>query len=355
MDQPLVSLLAASTQAQKDPRLFPPEQLDQWLSLILDYAQGFETFGSLPDYIPELAQVDPDQRAISLAFLHGSTHHAGNASQTPVTIQSVVKPFLYLFALSLGINPEAIAAIEAPALPFHSDPTLSSLGEPRRPGHPLNNAGAISAAGFLEDLEPFQAFLGQLMGQDPPLVNESVFSSEMGHNANNRALAYRLVVTGRFSTLAQAENALMRYTRACALEVTTTSLTRAGLVLANGGRGPGGLVVAQDLVVRTLNAMNTFGLYDHTAELSLLAAGARALSCKSGVGGLILNIDPSRGACCTFGPKLDSKGNSVFGTIALIFLNALLSAPQALRLAPETVAELLKQKFGPVAAKRPDP
>jgi glutaminase len=81
--------------------------------------------------------------------------------------------------------------------------------------------------------------------------------------------------------------------------------------------------------------MNSFGFYERTGEISLLAAGVRALSCKSGVGGLIINIDPGRGAFCTYGPRLDKSGNSVFGKYSLIPLNNVMSAPNPMRLSIE--------------------
>lgn len=75
----------------------------------------------------------------------------------------------------------------------------------------------------------------------------------------------------------------------------------------------------------------------------MLASGARALSCKSGVGGLIVNIDPGRGAFCTYSPKLDNAGNSVFGKYALIPLNNILAAPDAMRLSAEEIIRSLGQ------------
>ncbi|HCT30654.1 MAG TPA: hypothetical protein DIW31_07935 [Bacteroidales bacterium] len=147
--------------------------------------------------------------------------------------------------------------------------------------------------------------------------------------------------TGRFANRKEAEKALEFYTMACAIGVTAHDTTNACLVLANGGRKNEQQIIKEDNIVRTINAMNSYGLYERTGEISLLAAGARALSCKSGVGGLLINIDPGRGAFCTYGPKLDSAGNSVFGKYALIPLNNLLAAPNAMRLSSEEIIRSL--------------
>ena len=155
-------------------------------------------------------------------------------------------------------------------------------------------------------------------------------------------MTYRMVAAGRFDSRAQGEKALDNYTRACALGVTAETLTRAAVVLARGGIKDERQIIRRDYVVRAINAMNSYGLYEQTAELSLLAAGTRALSCKSGVGGLIMAVDPGRGAFTAYGPRLDRAGNSVYGKYALIPLNHLLSAPNAMRLSTEELMKSLK-------------
>ena len=65
---------------------------------------------------------------------------------------------------------------------------------------------------------------------------DDVFQSEMATNANNRALAMRLVATGRFNSIKEGEYALENYTKACAIGVTPKELATAAVVLARGGR-----------------------------------------------------------------------------------------------------------------------
>ena len=73
-------------------------------SLVLDYLDGVyrelsgEKSGSVADYIPELAIVDPDSFAICLATSDGYVYEAGD-SRKRFAIQSVSKPFTYALSL----------------------------------------------------------------------------------------------------------------------------------------------------------------------------------------------------------------------------------------------------------------
>jgi glutaminase len=226
---------------------------------------------------------------------------------------------------------------------FNTDAVLQPESQKSRPGHPLNNAGAISSSGAIDHFDDFLAFMRRLTGNDQLAVLEDVYLSEMATNANNRAIAMRLVATGRFATIVDGMRALDNYTRACAIGVTPAEITRACIVLARGGKIDGEQVIHENNIVRAINAMNSYGLYERTGEISLLAAGVRALSCKSGVGGLIINIDPGRGAFTTYGPRLDAAGNSAFGKYALIPLNNLLAAPYAMRLSADEIINTIAE------------
>jgi glutaminase len=311
---------------------------------IYEWAKNTATYGKLASYIPELTKVDPNKTAIVIGDLSGNSLAVGNGLDVRVSIQSVIKPFLYIYALQQGLPAESISAIEATALHFNTDQVLQPESQRTRPGHPLNNAGAISSAGSIGDFNDFLDFMRELTDNPELGVLEDVFKSEMETNNNNRAIAYRLVAAGRFKDQKDGEKALEYYTRACAIGVTAEEAARACIVLANSGKKNGKQIIKEDHIVRAVNAMNSYGLYEHTGEISLLAAGARALSCKSGVGGLIINIDPGRGAFCTYGPKLDSTGNSVFGKYALIPLNNVLAAPNAMRLSAEEIIRSLSKE-----------
>lgn len=309
---------------------------------IYNWALQMADYGELSSYIPELANVEAGRTAISVGDLNGNIITTGNGCQVKVSIQSVVKPFLYIYALEQGVPAKSISSIEATAIPFNTDQILLPELHKKRPGHPLNNAGAISSAGSIADFNDFLTFMRLLTGNPGLEIIKSVYDSEMETNSNNRAITYRLVSSGRFSNYREAEDALDNYTKACSLGITTGETVNACLVLAAGGKKDEKRIVKQDHVVRAINVMNSFGLYEHTGEISLLAAGTRALSCKSGVGGLIINIDPGRGAFCTYGPQLDKSGNSVFGKYALIPLNNIMSSPNLMRLSLEEILRSIR-------------
>lgn len=308
---------------------------------VYDWAQNYADDGELASYIPELATVDASKSAIVIGDLQGNRIAVGNGVHVKVSIQSVVKPFLYIYALQQGVHPRDISYIEPTAMHFNTDAVLQPESHKNRPGHPLNNAGAISSAGAIRRFDDFLDFMRMLTGNEELSVLEDVYKSEMATNANNRAIAMRLVATHRFDSIAEGEQALDFYTKACAIGVTPVEIASACVVLARGGNLNGKQVINENHIVRAVNAMNSYGLYERTGEISLLAAGVRALSCKSGVGGLIINIDPGRGAFCTYGPKLDKAGNSVFGKYALIPMNNLLSAPYAMRLSADEIFKTL--------------
>lgn len=333
----LKKILEKSTQAKFTPTLGDLDITEELIQEIYDWANMMTTYGELASYIPELSKVDSTKSAITIGDLHGNLITAGNGRDVIPSVQSVIKPFLYVYALEQGVAPENIAGIEATASSFDSDRILSPEMEEKRAGHPLNNAGAISSAGEIGNFEDFLNFMRTLTGNTELTVLEDIFESEMETNSNNRAITYRLVASGRFNTQETGMRALETYTKACAIGVNTEDAVRACLVLAGRGKKEGKRILKEDNVIRAFNAMNTYGLYQHTGEISLLAAGARALSCKSGVGGLIINIDPGRGAFCTYSPLLDDVGNSVFGKYALIPLNNILGAPDAFRLSIDEI------------------
>jgi len=308
-------------------------------------------YGTKAAYIPELAseKIDGEKTAIAISDLHGNEIKVGDGHNVIGSVQSVIKPFLYLYALSKGVSADYISGIEANALPFNADRISQTELQLRNAEHPLNNAGAISSAGIIAqfgDFNNFLDFMKQLTRNSDLAVLEDVFQSEMASNGNNRAFAYKLLACGRFKTNDEADKALENYTRACSIGVKTKDLLYASLVLAAGGIDitTNNRLVSENAVVRVMNAMNSFGMYEETGKVALLVAGARANTCKSGVGGYIINVNPDVGAFVTYNPYLNTAGNSVYGLNAMIPLNELLAAPGTARLSIEEMEET-RQKF----------
>ncbi|HIP61172.1 MAG TPA: glutaminase, partial [Sulfurovum sp.] len=74
--------------------------IKQILSEIEEEIQPYITEGKVADYIPALAQVDPNQFAMSITLFDGKSYHIG-CSNAKFSIQSISKVFSFTKALSL--------------------------------------------------------------------------------------------------------------------------------------------------------------------------------------------------------------------------------------------------------------
>ena len=70
--------------------------VQQYLEEIVEACAG--TSGAVADYIPELAEADPDRFALCLATVDGRLYTVGDA-EARFSIQSISKPFTYALAL----------------------------------------------------------------------------------------------------------------------------------------------------------------------------------------------------------------------------------------------------------------
>ena len=170
-------------------------------SLVTDYLDGVyrdllgERNGSVADYIPELAAVDPESLAICLATCDGTVYEAGD-SRKRFAIQSISKPFTYALAL-VDTGLEAVAEridVEPSGEPFN-EISLDPITE--RPRNPMINAGAITAASLVAGptsvarFARIQDFYSRFAGHDLAL-DESMFASEDRTGHRNRAIGYML-------------------------------------------------------------------------------------------------------------------------------------------------------------------
>ena len=93
---------------------------DEIVNQIYEWAKPHAEEGELASYIPELARVDANKSAIVIGDLLGNQIVVGNGVDVKVSIQSVVKPFLYIYALEKGLAPSDISYIEPTAMHFNS-------------------------------------------------------------------------------------------------------------------------------------------------------------------------------------------------------------------------------------------
>ncbi|MFF8411202.1 glutaminase A [Streptomyces omiyaensis] len=272
--------------------------------------------GEVADYIPELAGADPDDFGIALVSMAGRTYRAGRAD-TPFTLQSVSKPFVYALALSDHGVDEVLrrVGVEPSGDAFNAISLEPGTG---RPANPMVNAGAIATTAlvradgaddrFRRILARLSAFAGRELD-----VDEAVYASEAATGDRNRALAYLMRSAG--SLRADPEETVDTYFRQCAVRVTTADLAVMAATLADGGRNPvtGVRVVSEPDAVRTLAVMATCGMYDGAGRW-MLDVG---LPAKSGVSGGLIAAGPARFGVAVHSPPLDASGNSVRGVAAL--------------------------------------
>ncbi|MBJ7290240.1 glutaminase A [Williamsia sp.] len=308
------------------------------VSVVVDYLRHIETdcvvnnVGELADYIPELAAVDPDRFAVSVAVHDGHVYSIGDSS-LEFTIQSISKALTYALALSeRGVETvDAHIGVEPSGEAFNE---ISVDARTRNPKNPMINAGAITAAALLLDagrdvngatdsgdvdeaftriLDFYSGCAGRRLSMD-----EAVYRSETASGSRNRAIAYMLESYGVMP--ADPEDAVDLYFRQCSVRVTTDDLAVIGSTLANGGTNPrtGRRMLDQVVVRRVLSVMTTCGMYDGAGDW-VTSVG---LPAKSGVGGGILAVLPGQLGIGVYSPRLDEHGNSVRGVRACRHLSA---------------------------------
>ena len=181
--------------------------------------------------------------------------------------------------------------------------------------NPMVNIGAIEMCSMIhgetyeERFDRLLAFTRKLAGNPEIDVDEAVYLSEKRTGNKNRALAYLLKSSGIIDD--DVEEILDIYFRACSIRVTCKYLANIGFVLANHGRGKKtGEVLFSGSHARFVNAiLTTCGMYDGSGDFAIKVG----LPAKSGVGGGIMAVSPTRMGIGIYSPGLDKKGNSLAG------------------------------------------
>jgi glutaminase len=268
--------------------------------------------GSVADYIPELAAVDPDPFGIAIVSANGRLWRCGDA-EVEFTIQSVSKAFTYCLALELLGRERVFRQV---GVEPSGDAFNAIVFDPRtnRPFNPMVNAGAITISTLLYEAlgDGAMAYLlrrfSEAAGRELS-ISDAIYRSEATTGHRNRAIAHLLLSVG--ATRGAVEPGLDLYFRQCSILVTAVDLAKMGATLANLGTNPFTGVHVFDLkaVRDTLSVMLTCGMYDYSGNW-VVDVG---VPCKSGVGGGIMGAVNRQIGIGTFSPRLDEKGNSVRG------------------------------------------
>lgn len=283
-----------------------------------EYAKGWMGQGILPDFIPELTNVDPDRLAVSVTDRNGNIYSAGN-TEDRFTMQSISKTIALALALEDNGLDEVLTYVDIEPCGdrFNSIYRLELMQ--KRPSNPFLNAGAIAVCSCIKgsDVEEKYARLrvlaGKLLGNPDIAYSRAVCRCEIETGHRNRALASLLVDNGVCN--GDPEEHLELYYRGCALLVTTQELSRFGATLACNGVDP---CTGEELLPRSIcelirALMAGCGLYDRTGFFNMSVG----IPAKSGSSGAIMGSSKENAGIAVFSPRLDSKGNSVCGMRAM--------------------------------------
>lgn len=291
-------------------------QYQQILEHIFQQIQPWAKEGKQADYIPALAEVNPDQFGICLTLTNGEKYELGNA-QTPFSIQSISKVFSLVMALSLeGNDLWKRIGVEPSGSAFNSLVQLEyEHGIPR---NPFINAGALVTADMLlshlaNPQQQFLDFVRALCESDEVNYNPRVYESELSTGYLNAAIANLLKYHHNINN--DINDVLRFYCQMCSIEMNCRQLSQAFLSFARSNQPftHGGVQLTMSQVKRINAIMQTCGFYDEAGEFSFLVG----LPGKSGVGGGIAAIHPSRYSIAVWSPRLNTKGNSILGMKAL--------------------------------------
>ncbi len=275
--------------------------------------------GKVADYIPALAEVEPNQFAMTITLADGKQYSVGKSKEY-FSIQSISK----VLAFSLAIDTYSTSlykrvGVEPSGSPFNSLVQLEyENGIPR---NPFINAGAIVVmdalmshfGGDYAALEKVMNFTREI--SDNPIIqfDPIVAKSEMEHASRNLALSQLMKSFGNFEN--DVHEVVRTYFKQCAISMSTEDLSRAMIYLAFNGKDPiSNKEFLTEAQAKRINAlMLTCGHYDASGEFAFNVG----LPAKSGVGGGIVAVVPNIMSIAVWSPRLNAYGNSHVGTLAL--------------------------------------
>lgn len=279
---------------------------------IYNEVRGIKERGTVANYIPALAEIDPSQLGIAVATPDGNVSGIGDW-QTKFSIQSISKVFtLAMVIRHIGDDIWKNVGREPSGNPFNS--LIQLENECGKPRNPFINAGALAVTDRLMRLyarpkEDILCFIRQLADSEDIYFDKNVAISEIYHSSRNSALAYFMKSFGNIE--GDVETLVDIYCNHCSITMTCGELARSFLFLANRGVNPfNGEEVLSVSMSKRLNAlMLTCGFYDESGDFAFRVG----LPGKSGVGGGIVAVIPGELSIAVWSPGLNRHGNSCLG------------------------------------------
>ena len=282
--------------------------------------------GTNADYIPELANVDPNLYAISIYTVDGETINVGDYTHE-FAIESCSK----VFTLALALEKFGIPYMKKQIGVKKSHEAFNSIcSVDRIKNHTINsfdNGGAMATTSLLykptatksqyikELVDNMSNFAGRQLH-----VSNKIYKSELLHDEHNLAIAYLLKSYNKF--YGDIETCVDVYTRQCSVMVTSKDVAVMAATLANNGVNPKTKqqIIKPANVKYILEHMALNGLYNETekymSEVGLIA--------KSGVGGVLLIVISGVMGIGIISPPLNKFGNSFKGVKTAKMISTLL-------------------------------
>ena len=295
--------------------------LQHKLQNIFDHAK-YNTGGKVADYIPQLANVDPEQYGMAFCDTEGNIASFGD-SDVDFCLQSCSKPLTYCLARKLQSAQRAdIVHAHVGYEPSGRAFNEFVLNHDGLPHNPLINAGAIMVASLVHPSEEpskrFDAvlhFYKRMCGDYGKIgFDNGVFLSEKHHADRNISLAYYMRENnayGGMPTPSQLADHLDLYFQACSITANCEIMAVMAATIANNGVCPhtSECVVDPSIVKDVKCIMYSCGMYDFSGQFGFRVG----LPAKSGVSGCVMLVIPNVGGLCVWSPRLDAMGNSVRG------------------------------------------
>ncbi|RLD46120.1 MAG: glutaminase [Bacteroidetes bacterium] len=272
--------------------------------------------GIIADYIPALAEVDPNKFGIAVHTVDGKDYNVGDASEK-FSIQSIAK----LFTLTMAIKKydEAVwdrVGKEPSGTAFNSLIQLEyEMGIPR---NPFINAGALVVTDIITNgvgkaKKSVIEFMRKISNNNNIAYDFEVADSERNTGYKNVALANLIKSFGNLNN--KPEDVLSVYYHQSSIHMSCIDLSRSTIFLANKGFSPycNEQVIGPRQTKRVNSVMLTSGMYDAVGDFAYRVG----LPGKSGVGGGIIAVIPGKLSISVWAPGLNSSGNSTLGLRAL--------------------------------------
>lgn len=276
-----------------------------------------DTSGEVASYIPQLANVNPEQFGLAVCTVDGQRFHIGDYDKY-FCVQSCSKPITYCCILSeLGEEKVHQHIGHEPSGSGFNERILNYDGLPH---NPMINSGAImSIALFLHTIsesERFDSLMNiwrRLTGDKRITFDNSTYLSERSSADRNYSLAYMMREEGKFPPNTDINVILELYFMACSIEQTCDMMSIVAATLAFGGINPltNERIFSSVVVRRCLSLMASCGMYDASGEFAFTVG----FPCKSGVSGVLMMVIPGRCGICTWSPRIDRLGNSIRGLL----------------------------------------